>query len=97
MLMGAPPMEAQQDCSIDILDLTKVVMARRRRGLTKERLVPSEGLDGTSRTPMIVQVRFIAPTHMIEPNISRIAPFFIVKNVPAALSTRLLYPSAAKE
>src|SRR2546430_3386170 len=42
MLMGAPPMEAQQDCSIHILDLTKVVMARRRRGLTKERLVPSE-------------------------------------------------------
>jgi len=46
---------------------------------------------------MIVQVRFIAPTHVIEPNISRIAPFFIVKNVPAALSTRRLYPSAAKE
>ena len=94
--MGAPPMEAQQDCSIHILDLTKVVMARRRRGLTKSDWYHLK-LDGTSRTPMIVQVRFIAPTHVIEPNISRIAPFFIVKNVPAALSTRRLYPSAAKE
>jgi catechol 2,3-dioxygenase-like lactoylglutathione lyase family enzyme len=35
---------------------------------------------------MIVQVRFIAPTPMIKPDISGIAPFFIVKNVPAALS-----------
>jgi hypothetical protein len=46
---------------------------------------------------MIVQVRFIAPTHMIEPNISRIAPFLIVENVPAALSTRRLYASAERE
>jgi hypothetical protein len=35
---------------------------------------------------MIVQGRFIAPTPMITPDISGIASFFIVKNVPAALS-----------
>jgi hypothetical protein len=38
----APPVEAEQDGSIRIQDLTKVVMARRRLGLAKERLVPFE-------------------------------------------------------
>ena len=35
--------------------------------------------------------------HPFDDGNGRIAPFFIVKNVPAALSTRRLYPSAAKE
>jgi hypothetical protein len=42
MLMSTPLMEAQQNGSIRIQDLTKVVMARRRLGLAKERLVPFE-------------------------------------------------------
>ena len=42
MLVRAPLVEAEQDASIRIQDLTKVVMARRRLGLAKERLVPFE-------------------------------------------------------
>jgi hypothetical protein len=42
MLVRTPLVEAEQDRSIRIQDLTKVVMARRRLGLTKERLVPSQ-------------------------------------------------------
>ena len=42
MLVGAPLVEAEQDGSIGILDLGKVVMMRRRLGLAKERLVPFE-------------------------------------------------------
>ena len=42
MLVRAPPVEAKQDGSIRIQDLTKVVMARRRLGLAEERLVPFE-------------------------------------------------------
>ena len=57
--MRAPLVEAEQHGSIRIQDLTKVVMARRRLGLAEERLVPFEAA-GTSRTPMIVHVRFIA-------------------------------------
>jgi hypothetical protein len=38
----APPVEAEQHGSIRIQDLTKVVMGRRRLGLTEERLVPFE-------------------------------------------------------
>ena len=40
--MRAPLVKAEQDGSIRIQDLTKVVMARRRLGLAKERLVPFE-------------------------------------------------------
>ena len=40
--MRAPLVEAEQDGSIRIQDLTKVVMTRRRLGLAKERLVPFE-------------------------------------------------------
>ena len=40
MLVRAPLVEAEQDGSIGIQDLTKVVMTRRRLGLTKKRLVP---------------------------------------------------------
>ena len=57
--MRAPPVEAEQHGSIRIQDLTKVIMAWRRLGLTEERLVHLK-LRGTSRTPMIVHVRFIA-------------------------------------
>jgi len=42
MLVRAPLVEAEQDGSIRIQDLTKVVMARRRLGLAEERLVPLE-------------------------------------------------------
>jgi hypothetical protein len=42
MLVSAPLVEAKQDGSIRIQDLTKVVMARKRLGLAKERLVPFE-------------------------------------------------------
>src|SRR5207247_7529570 len=42
MLMRTPLVEAEQDGSIRIQDLTKVVVARRGLGLPKERLVPSE-------------------------------------------------------
>jgi hypothetical protein len=38
----APLVEAEQDGSIRIPDLTKVVMARSRLGLAEERLIPSE-------------------------------------------------------
>ena len=40
--MRAPLVEAEQDGSIRIQDLTKVVMARRRLGLAEGRLVPVE-------------------------------------------------------
>ncbi len=40
--MRAPLVEAEQDGSIRIEDLTKVVMAWTRLGLTEERLVPFE-------------------------------------------------------
>jgi hypothetical protein len=42
MLVRAPLVEAEQDGSIRIQDLTIVAMARRRLGLAKERLVPFE-------------------------------------------------------
>ena len=42
MLGRAPLVEAEQDGSIRIQDLTKVVMARRRLGLAEELLVPFE-------------------------------------------------------
>ena len=42
MLVRAPLVEAEQDGSIRIQDLTKVVMDRRRLGLAEERLVPFE-------------------------------------------------------
>src|SRR6476660_9149758 len=40
MLVRAPLVETEQHGSILIQDLAKVVMARRRLGLTEERLVP---------------------------------------------------------
>jgi hypothetical protein len=42
MPVRAPLVEAEQDGSIRIQDLTKVVMARSRLGLAKKRLVPLE-------------------------------------------------------
>jgi hypothetical protein len=42
MLVSAPLVEAEQDGSIRIEELTKVVMARRCLRLAKERLVPLE-------------------------------------------------------
>ena len=48
--MRAPLVEAEQDGSICIQDLTKVVMARRRLGLAKERLVPFEAAGNIAYT-----------------------------------------------
>src|SRR5207245_8320392 len=59
MLVRAPLVEAEQDGSICIQDLTKVVMAGRRLGLAKSDWYHLK-LPGTSLTPMIVHVRFIA-------------------------------------
>jgi len=42
MLVRAPLVKAEQDGSIRIQDLCKVVVARRRLGLAEERLVPFE-------------------------------------------------------
>lgn len=42
--MRAPLMEAEQDGSIRIQDLTEVIMSRSRRGLPEERLVPSQAV-----------------------------------------------------
>src|SRR3954447_10892827 len=42
MLVRTPLVEAEQNGSIRIQDLTKVVMVRRRLGLAEERLVPFE-------------------------------------------------------
>src|SRR5215467_7927602 len=42
MLVGTPLMEAEQDGSIRIEDLPKVVMGRKTSWLTEQRLVPSE-------------------------------------------------------
>ncbi len=59
MLMRAPLVQAEQDGSIRIEDLTKVGMARLCLGLAEERLYHLK-LAGTSFTPMIVHVRFMA-------------------------------------
>jgi hypothetical protein len=44
MVVRAPLVKAEQNSSIRIQDLTKVVMARRRLGLAEERLVPFEAI-----------------------------------------------------
>jgi hypothetical protein len=58
MLVRTPLVETKQDGSIRIEYLPKVVMARRRLGLAKERLNHLK-LPGTSLTPMITHVRFM--------------------------------------
>jgi len=50
MLVRAPLVETEQDGSIRIQDLTKVVMARRRLGLAEERLVPFEATGNVADT-----------------------------------------------
>jgi hypothetical protein len=47
---GRPTGKAQQHSSIRIQDLTKVVMARRRLGLTEKRLVPFEAARNVAYT-----------------------------------------------
>ncbi len=42
MLVRAPPVEAEQDRSIRIQNLTKVVVSWKRLGLAEQRLVPFE-------------------------------------------------------
>ena len=46
--MRAPLVEAEQDGSIRIQDLTKVVMVRRRFALAEERLVPFQAAGNVS-------------------------------------------------
>ena len=48
--MRAPLVEAEQDGSICIQDLTKVVVARRRVGLAEQRLVPFEAAGNIAYT-----------------------------------------------
>ncbi len=48
MVVRAPLVEAKQDGSIGIQDLTKVVMSRSRLGLAEERLVPFEAAGNVS-------------------------------------------------
>ena len=50
MLVRAPLVEAEQDGSIRIQDLTKVVMGRRRLGLAEERLIPFEAAGNVAYT-----------------------------------------------
>src|SRR5437667_12436832 len=50
MLVRAPLVEAKQDSSIRIQDLTKVLMSRRRLGLAEERLVPFEAAGNVAYT-----------------------------------------------
>jgi hypothetical protein len=42
MLVGAPLVEAEQDSSVRIDDLPKVIMGRKGSRLTEQRLVPAE-------------------------------------------------------
>jgi hypothetical protein len=58
MHVRAPLMEAEQDGSIRIQDLTKVFMGGSRRGWPKSDWYHLK-LPATSLTPMIVHVRFI--------------------------------------
>jgi hypothetical protein len=51
MLVRAPLVEAQQDSSIRIEDLTKVGMARLALGLAEERLVPFEATGDVADRP----------------------------------------------
>src|SRR4029077_5773081 len=44
MLVGAPLVEAEQDSSIRIEDLPKVIMGRKGSWLTEQRLVPFEAV-----------------------------------------------------
>jgi hypothetical protein len=59
MIVLAPRVQAEQDGSIRIQNLTKVVMSRSRLRLAKSDWYHLK-LAGTSLTPMIVHVRFIA-------------------------------------
>jgi len=58
MLVGSPFVEAEQDGSVGVEDLPKIVMSGRCSRLT-EQLWYYFTLFDTSRTPMIVHVRFI--------------------------------------
>jgi hypothetical protein len=65
MLVRAPLVEAEQNGSIRIQDLTKVVMARRRLGMAEERLVPFEAAGNVAYAddrPMCVSSHFRALT-----------------------------------
>jgi hypothetical protein len=59
MLVRAPLVQAKQDSSIGIQDLTKIIMARGVSGWPKRDWYHLQ-LPGTSLTPMTVHMRFIA-------------------------------------
>ena len=85
MLVRTPLVEAEQDRCIRIQDLTEVVVTWRRLGLAEERLVPSEA-GGDIAYANDRPCTFHRMNAHMKPDITGIAPFFIVKNVPAALS-----------
>ena len=85
--MRAPLMETQQHGSIRIQDLTKVVMDRRRLGLTEERLVPFEAdrnITYADDSPRAFHCIFVVGLTRIE-QISLIEPWTLVCAVSASL------------
>jgi hypothetical protein len=60
MLVRAPPVEAEQDRSIRIQNLTKVVVSWKRLGLAEQRLVPFEVRRDIAYANDRPHVRFIA-------------------------------------
>ena len=62
--------QQEQHSSVGVEELTKVRMRWSCQALAKQRLVPLK-LRGTSRTPMIVHVRFMASSYgLTRPKIS---------------------------
>ena len=75
MLVRAPLVEAEQDRSVRIEDLSKVVMAR-VSGWPKSDWYHLQLLD-TSLTPMIVQMRFMTSS-LVDLKNRRNRPYFAV-------------------
>src|SRR5471030_120075 len=63
MVVCSPLMQAKQDGSIGIYNLSEEFVCWRCQSLAKQRLIPAE-LTATSLTPMIVHVRFISSSHV---------------------------------
>jgi catechol 2,3-dioxygenase-like lactoylglutathione lyase family enzyme len=85
MVVRAPPVEAEQDGSIRIQNLTKVIMFWSRLELAEERLVPFETA-GDIAYANDRPCTFHRVNSHDRTDISGIAPFVIARNVPAALS-----------
>ena len=61
--------QQEQHSSVGVEELTKVRMRWSCQALAKQRLVPLK-LRGTSRTPMIVHVRFMASSYGLTPKLT---------------------------